>query len=114
MARSTGVMTRTTNGTATSACAIGISHDEPAEVEGRVVERDEEAEADGDRRDAERERDQRVEAAPARRRRARTPRSRRRRTAITVATAANRSELAIASIGGTNSVLPACTSPRAR
>jgi len=29
MARSTGAMIRTTNGMATSACAIGMSHDEP-------------------------------------------------------------------------------------
>ena len=35
-------------------------------------------------------------------------------TAISVATTAKRSEFAIASTGGTNSVLPACTSPSAR
>ena len=75
MARSTGVITRTTNGTATSACAIGTSHHEPRRSSGGVVERDEEPEPDRDRRDAERERRRSVSSPRRARRRQRERRA---------------------------------------
>ena len=113
MARSTGVTMRTTNGTATSAWAIGISHDEPRKSNGAwssamrkpkpTVTADTPS---GSERSVSRPR--RRDAASANAPHPPTT------TASTVAIAANRSELAMASTGGTNSVLPACTSPRAR
>ena len=59
-----------TNGIAIKACAIGTSTQRRAQIERRLVERDEEAESDGHRRHAEREGHERVEAraAPSRER----------------------------------------------
>ena len=116
MARSTGVMTRTTNGTATSACAIG--HQPPRAARrssgGRSsVMRNPKPTVTAD--DAERQHDTSVSrpapaATDASANAAQPPTT----TAITVAATAKRSELAIASTGATNSVLPAWTSPSAR
>ncbi len=108
MLRSTGVIVRTTNGIATSAWAIGHEPRATSQVERRLVERDEEPEADGDGRDAEREQTARCRATarPSARSGRERPPPPPTTTASTVATAANCSEFATASMGGTKSVLP--------
>ena len=115
MARSTGVMTRTTNGIATSACAIGHQPRRAPEVERRVVERDEEPEPDGDRRDAE---GQREHACRGPRRRVDASANAAQPPTTTAITRGRRGEAQRVGDrvhrGPRTACCPACTSPSAR